>query len=296
MASYKYLKPSDIRRLKNYEFGARAMVEGYLAGRHRSRQRGASIEFHEFRQYAPGDDPARVDWRVFARNDKLFLRTFEQETNLECHIFLDCSASMGFPERGENSSAGLTKLEYASFFAAALAWWVISKNDRVSLALFDDGLRQFLPPGSTRRHLHDLLTALEHTRPGAQTSLETALARAHPLLKRRGTLVILSDFFTDPAELFRALNPYLHRGFNVHLFHILAPEEWELEARRLSRFVDMESGEKLILHPRTVQDAWREKLRQHTRTLRSLAVARRADYVPVSTADSYFTLFDRLRS
>ncbi|MDR2982522.1 MAG: DUF58 domain-containing protein [Puniceicoccales bacterium] len=290
--AYKYLKPSDIRRLKNYEFGAKAMVEGYLSGRHRSRQRGASIEFHEFRQYAPGDDPARVDWRVFARNDKLFLRTFEQETNLECHVFLDCSASMGFPEaRGVN----LTKLEYASFFAAALSWWVISKNDRVSLTLFDNGLRRFLPPGSTRRHLHDILTTLENTVPSAVTSLPDTLTRAHSLLKRRGTLVILSDFFMEPAALFKALNPYLHRGFNVHLFHVLAPEELHLEERALSRFVDMETGQRLTLHPRLVQAAWRDELQRHIRALRTLAISRKADYAQVSTAESYFTLFDRLR-
>ena len=157
MPTHKYLKPEDIRRLKNYEFGAKAMVEGYLSGRHRSKQRGSSIEFHEFRQYTPGDPLAQVDWRVFARNDKLFLRTFEQETNLECHLFLDGSASMGFPENSER----LTKLEYASFFAACLAWLVVSKNDRVSLTLFDDGIRKFLPPGSTRKHLNELLVTLE---------------------------------------------------------------------------------------------------------------------------------------
>ncbi|MEI6607392.1 MAG: DUF58 domain-containing protein, partial [Verrucomicrobiota bacterium] len=233
---HRFLDPADIRRLKNYEFGAKAMVEGYLAGRHRSHQRGSSIEFHEFRQYAPGDDLARVDWRVFARNDKLFLRTFEQETNLECHIFLDCSASMGFPE----NSPRLSKLEYASFFAAALAWWVISKNDRVSLTLFDHGIRKFLPPASTRQHLHDLLATLETNRPGSNTSITDTLARAQPLLKRKGTLVILSDFFTEPAALFRALNPYIHRGFRIHLFHLLDPSELHLDDRGLSRFVDME--------------------------------------------------------
>jgi len=291
MAAYRYLDPADIRRLKNYEFGAKAMVEGYLSGRHRSRQRGSSIEFHEFRQYSPGDDLSRVDWRVYARNDKMFLRTFEQETNLECHLFLDCSASMGFPE----NAGRLSKLEYASFFAASLAWWVTSKNDRVSLTLFDNGIRRFIPPGSTRRHLHDLLTTLETTKPGSDTSLTEALARAHPLLKRKGTLVILSDFFTDPSALFTALNPYLHRGFRVHLFHILDPDEISLPDRGLSRFVDMETGGDLIVHPHALRDAWAQGIISHTRALRALASGRRADYALASTADSYFSLFDRLR-
>jgi len=289
--THKYLKPDDIRRLKNYEFGAKAMVEGYLSGRHRSKQRGSSIEFHEFRQYVPGDDPAQVDWRVFARNDKLFLRTFEQETNLECHLFLDCSASMGFPENTER----LSKLEYASFFAACLAWLVISKNDRVSLALFDEGIRKFLPPGSTRKHLNDLLNTLETNRPGSGTSLTETLVRAHPLLRRKGTLVILSDFFSDPAALFRALNPYIHRGFRIHLFHLLDPAEIHLDDRGLSRFVDMESDEQLTVHPHSLREAWNHEILSHTRTLRSLAASRRIDYALTSTTDPYFTLFDRLR-
>ena len=291
MKTFKYLKPDDIRRLKNYEFGAKAMVEGYLSGRHRSKQRGSSIEFHEFRQYVHGDDLARVDWRVFARNDKLFLRTFEQETNLECHLFLDCSASMAFPEKEER----LSKIEYASFFAACLSWLVISKNDRVSLTLFDENIRRFLPPGSTRKHLNELLTTLEKNEAGEGTSIVGALQRAAPLLKRRGTLVLLSDFFCDPAELFKALNPYLHRGFRVHLFHLLDPSEMDLGDRGLARFVDMENGERLIVHPQSLRQAWKDHLQEHVRSLRSLAASRRADYALVSTTESYFTLLDRLR-
>ncbi len=292
MPAYKYLDPADIRRLKNYEFGAKAMVEGYLSGRHRSRQRGSSIEFHEFRQYVQGDDPAKVDWRVFARNDKLFLRTFEQETNLECHIFLDCSASMAFPEKSDR----LSKIDYASFFAASLAWWVTSKNDRVSLTLFDQGIRKFIPPGSTRGHLHDLLTELENTRAGQGTSITDTLARARPLLKRKGTLVILSDFYDDPAALFRALNPYLHGGFRIHLFHLLDPTEIQLENRGLSRFIDMETAQHLTAHPHSIREAWNAEILSHTRALRALAASRHADYTLTSTADSYFTLFDRLRT
>lgn len=287
----RFLKPEDLRKLKNYEFGAKAMVEGYLSGRHRSKQRGSSIEFHEYRQYVPGDDLSQVDWRVFARNDKLFLRTFEQETNLECHIFMDCSASMGFPEKSEN----ISKLEYASFFAACLAWLVISKNDRVSLALFDENIRQFLPPGSTRKHLLELLTTLESNQPSSGTSIISALKLANPLLKRKGTLVLLSDFFCDPAELFQALNPYIHRGFRIHLFHVLDPTEIDLGDRPLARFIDMENGERLTIHPRSMRDSWKTHLDTHIRTLRSLAASRQVDYIQIPTSESYFTLFDRLR-
>ena len=289
-SNHKYLDPHDIRRLKSYEFAVKTMVEGNVSGRHRSHQRGSSSEFLEFRQYAEGDDLAKVDWRVFARNDKLFLRTYEQDTNLECHIFMDCSASMGFPEQG-----AMSKLDYASFFAAGLAWWVTSKNDRVSMTLFDQGIRTFHPPGSTRRHLNDILTTLEHNRAGSGTSIIEALTRAQALIKRRGMLVLLSDFYCDPAELFAALNPYIHRGFRIHLFHVLSKEEWQLDQKKLSRFIDMESGERLTVNPPSIRHAWHEELLRHTRSLRTLASSRQVDYFLATTDQPYFSLFDRMR-
>ncbi len=286
---YKYIRPEDIRRLKHYEFGVKALVEGYLSGRHRSKERGASIEFHEYRQYVQGDDPALVDWRVFARSDRHYLKTFEQETNMECHLFVDSSASMGYCEEGD-----ITKLEYASFFAACLAWLVISKNDKVSLQLFDEQIRLFLDAGSTRSHLHQLLTALENNKPGERTSLATALERSAPLIKRKGTLVILSDFFDEPEAIFKALNPYLHRGFRVHLFHVLDPAELTLPKLGLARFNDLESAEHLVVHTDQLRDLWRDEMHEHVQKLRRLSARRKVDYALVKTTDNWFNLFDRL--
>ena len=286
---YKYIRPEDIRRLSHYEFGVKALVEGYLSGRHRSKDRGASIEFHEYRQYTPGDDLSLIDWRVFARTDRHYLKTFEQETNMECHIFLDSSASMGFQDEGP-----ITKLEYASFFAACLTWLVISKNDRVSMQLFDEQIREFFEPGSTRRHLHQILTALENNQPGEKTSLADSLRRAAPLIKRKGTLVVLSDFFDEPEEIFKALNPYLHRGFRVHLFHVLDPAELNLPDRGLSRFVDLESDDRVVVHTQTLRAAWKEEMRNHTQLLRKLAAGRKVDYALTTTTESWFKMFDRL--
>lgn len=287
---YQYLTPADVRRLGSYEFAVKAMVEGYLSGRHRSKQRGSSIEFHEYRQYVPGDDPAMVDWRVFARTDRHYLKTFEQETNMECHIFVDSSASMGFQGKGE----GMSKLDYCSFFAACLSWLVVAKNDRVSLQLFDSEIRRYFPAGSTRKHLHELLRALEENKAGSETSLSVSLRRAEPLLRRKGTLVILSDFYDDPQEIFRGLSPYLHRGFRVLLFHVLSPEELELEANGLARYEDLESGKHMTLHSDSIRQSYKEELQEHCRSLRRLASGRSVDYVRVSTDDSYFSLLDRL--
>lgn len=286
---FKYLKPEDINKLRNYEFGAKALVEGYLSGRHRSKQRGSSTEFHEYRQYTPGDDPSMVDWRVFARSDRHYLKTFEQETNLECTIFVDSSASMGFKEKFE-----LTKLEYSSFFAACLSYLIVSKNDQVGLQIFDKDIRHHLPPGSTRKHLHSILNLLEKNQPGSQTSLAESLKRANPLIKRKGTIVILSDFFDEPKQIFQALNPYIHRGFRIHLFHVLDPGEMNLTDRGLSMFTDMETDEKITIHTSSIKQTWQDELKAHTKALRSLAASRKVDYTLISTQESYFTLFDRL--
>lgn len=286
---FKYLRPEDIRKLAGYEFAPKALVEGYLSGRHRSRARGSSIEFRDYRQYVPGDDPALIDWRVFARTDRHYLRTYEQETNMECHVFLDSSASMGF-------GASVTKLEYASFFAAALCYLVVKNTDRVSLQIFDDKIRHFHPPGSTARHLHNLMHALETNYPGNRTSVGEALRRSYPLLKRKGTLVVISDFLDDPAAIFSGLSPYLHRGFRVHLFQVLAPEELELDRRGLVTFQDMETRQRVVAHVDSLRRPYRQAMGAHIGALRELAMRRGVDFMLARTDMHYFRLFDRLRS
>ena len=284
---FKYLRPEDVRALSALEFVPQTLADGLLAGRHRSPARGASIEFRDYRPFVPGDDPALIDWRAYARTDRRYLRTYEQETNVECHLFLDSSASMGF---GHNPS----KLEYASFFCAALAYLVTRGADRISLRIVDDHIRFQTPPGSTRRHLHNLLHALESNAPGGPTRLAEALHRSHPLLKRRGSLILLSDFLDDPAALFHALNPYLHRGFRIHLFHILHPHELDLIHRGLLTFRDLETGGRLVAHTEEIRAAYAAAIRSHIARLRGFATRRGIDYALASTATPYLALFDRL--
>ena len=190
--------------------------------------------------------------------------------------------------------APLTKLEYASFFSAALCHLVVRYSDRVSLTLFDTAVRQFFPPGSTRRHVDQLLTALERNQPGAETRLSTALKRSLPLLPRRSTLIVVSDFFDDAAAIFDALSPYLHRGFRVHLFHVLDPAEAELSAHGMLTFVDMENAARVVAHADLIRARYRTALDDHIRNLRALAVKRGIDYALARTDTHYFTLFDHL--
>ena len=284
---FKYLRPEDIRKLAGYEFAPKAVVEGYYSGRHRSHTRGPSTEFRDYRQYAQGDDLAWIDWRVHARTDRYYVRTFEQETNMDCHIFLDSSASMGF-------GAAPSKLEYASFFSAALAYLVMRNTDRVSLLMFDDALREFVPPGSTTRHLHGILNRLERNAPGNRTSIATALRKAFPLLRQRGALIVVSDFFADPAATFEALSPYLHRGFKVSLFHVLAPEELELPGRGLLAFIDMETGSRVVAHTDSLRRRYAETMQAHIGGLRELAVRRGVAYTVARTDTPFYHLFDAL--
>lgn len=283
----RFLRPEDITRLKSYRFAPAALVEGYYTGRHRSRKRGPSTEFREYRQYAPGDDPALLDWRVFARTDRHVIRTFEKETDMNCTILLDASGSMGF---GRNPS----KLEYASFFAAALSYLVIRAGDRVALQVFDDGIREVLPHGSTRRHLHRILNLLERNRPGNTTSTATALARAFPTLPRRGPLLIVSDLLDDPAAIFRALSQYLHAGFGLYLFQILDPIELSLATEGLLTYRDLEDGRRVVADTEQIRSAYADAMQTHIRTLRALAVRRRIVYGISRTDAMFYHLFDLL--
>ncbi len=284
---HKYLKSEDIRKLSSFEFAPKALAEGYLSGRHKSFSRGNSIEFRDYRQFVSGDDPAHIDWRVLARTDRRYLRTYEQETNLECHVFLDSSASMAYGKK-------ISKLEYASFFTAVLCYLVVKNTDKVSLQIFDDKIRHYFPPGSTGRHMNSILHALEKNFAGNRTSVSEALKKSFPLLKRKGTLVVISDFFDEPASVFSALSPYLHRHFKIHLFHVLSPEEMDLAEIGYVTFEDMETSRKIVANADTIRKHYKNAMNDHINAMRQLAVRRNVDYVVAKTDAHYFNLLDRL--
>jgi uncharacterized protein (DUF58 family) len=164
----------------------------------------------------------------------------------------------------------------------------------VSLQIFDDRVREFLPPGSTRQHLHQLLALLERNKARGPTAVAAALSRASVQLRRRGTLIVLSDFYDEPAATFQALNPFIHRGFRVHLFHLLSPEEMELSESALSRYEDLETGAHVTLHPKAVAESYRETLQTHITRLRTLAAQRQVDYMLTRTDGTFWPLFDRV--
>ena len=271
MPSPRLLTPELLRELEKRRFAPKTRVEGQHAGRHMSPARGSSTEFRDYRAYTPGDDPARVDWRVYARNDRHVIRTYEQESQTGCVMLLDASASMDFGDP-------VTKHRFATLAAACLAHVVQHSQDQVGLLAVNDRDQAWLPPGGSARHLDNLLHALTDLQPRGVTDLPDALHRLSALLNRRCTLVVISDFYTPPADCFRALNPFLHRGLDIHLLHIQDPRERDLPEGDLLAFQDLETGEKLTADPAALQSTYNRVLEQHHRAYRELAMRRGIHY------------------
>lgn len=277
---WRHLTPKDLRKFKNLLFAARTIVEGAYAGRHTSPFRGSSPEFVEYRTYNPGDALETIDWKAYARTDRHYVRLTEKETDMDCHLLLDCSGSMAFdppPPRGARA-ARVSKMDYAATLAAALAYLTVKQGDKTSLTLFDGKLRAHVPAGGTFPHLYRMLTEIEKQKPAGATDLPDALQRCYGLFRRRGLLVVISDFYGDPERLFRALGLYLHRRFDAILFHVMHEQEVHLPDSSNLRFVDAESGATLTCDPADLRAAYAERLRRFQTDLHQRAAARRIDY------------------
>ena len=250
----RFLDPAVLARLGSIELKARTVVEGFLAGLHRSPFKGFSVEFAEYRQYLPGDDLSTLDWKVYARRDRYYVKKFEEETNLECHVLLDVSASMAY--RG---SAAMSKLEYGSLLAASLGFLMHRQRDATGLIAFDDRIRFRLPALARRGHLHALLLALEKMTPGSASAIARPLRQMAEALVRRGLVVVISDLLDDPAEAVAGLRYLKCRGTDVIVFQVLDPDELRFPFSGAARFRDVETSEEVLADPAAVR---REYLRQ----------------------------------
>jgi uncharacterized protein (DUF58 family) len=266
------LSPDELDRFKDLLVFARATVEGYFSGRHKSPYRGSSAEFADYKEYVAGDDVTQLDWRVYGRSRRLFLRQFEDETDLTVYLLVDASASMNYAGAGRQA-----KFYLAAKVAAALAYLMLNQGDKASLALFADTIKQYVPPGGTRRHLHRMVTALEQARPANTTGIAHALTEGQALFKKRGRLVVVSDFLTDRAALFDALGQFLHRKFEILLLHVVDPDELHLPGLSAARFVDMETREEIEVETEEIRAGYRARVKE------SLAdLAREADRRAIS--------------
>jgi uncharacterized protein (DUF58 family) len=275
----RFLDPEALSRLDSMELIARLVVEGFIAGLHRSPFHGFSVEFSEYRPYNPGEPVSRVDWKVYAKTDRHYVKLFEEETNLRATLLLDGSRSMDF--RG--APARVTKFRYASMLAAGLAYLLVRQQDAVGLVTFDEKIRQVLPARSVRRHLYDLLTAIERDQPGGLTDVGTTLHRAAEMVKRRGLVILLSDLLDEPERVLAGLKHFRHRGHEVLVFHVLDPLERDLDLRREVRLEDLETGEKLRTQPWFIRKEAGERVAAWIRQLESECREHRIDYVPLTT-------------
>jgi uncharacterized protein (DUF58 family) len=279
---YKYLDPVALSRLKNLGLAARLVVEGFFAGMHKSPRHGFSIEFAEHREYTPGVDPRHIDWRVFGRRDKLYVKQYEEETSLRCYLLLDKSASMGY-----KSDGGLTKLEYGSFLAASLAYLMAFQHDSVGLVTYDTAVRDIVPPRQGPGHLRLLLKKLENTQAGAETNLSKTFHELAETLKRRALVVIISDLFDDPRELGGALKHFRHKKHDLVVLQTLDPAEVTFPFDDVTLIEDMESHREVMSDPRAFRKAYLEELAKFLDTLRQTCTESQIDYAMGRTDERF---------
>jgi len=246
----QFLDPAVLARLGSLELKARVIVEGYLQGLHRSPFRGLSVEFAEYRPYLPGDDPRSIDWKIYARSDRTYVKKFEQETNLPCHLMLDVSASMTY------GSQGITKLEYGTYVCAALAWLLNAQRDAVGLTAFDSDIVAQVPPSVRPGHLRTLLATLERVPAGTRSDLAKPLNRLAESINRRGLVVVVSDLLDDPDTVLAGLRHLRFRGMEVVVFHVFDPAERTFPFSQATRFRDLETGTEVVTAPAIVREAY----------------------------------------
>jgi uncharacterized protein (DUF58 family) len=275
----RFIDPAVIARLGTMELKARTVVEGFLAGLHRSPYKGFSVEFAEYRQYLPGDDLSTLDWKVYARSDRHYVKKFEEDTNVECHLLIDTSASMGY--RG---AAPLSKIEYGSVLAGSLAFLMHRQRDATGLITFDDRITFRLPAGARAGHLHAVLLALERIEPGKRSDVARPLHQLAEALVKRSLIVLVSDLLDDPEPIIKGLRHLKFRGNDVVVFQVLDPNELTFPFRGPSRFRDLESADEITAEPSTVRTAYLRELAgltlRYDRELRGAGV----DYVQLDTS------------
>jgi len=254
--SPKYFDPQTLAKLKNLRLRARHIVEGFVSGLHRSPHRGFSIEFAEHREYVPGDDPRYLDWKVYGRTDKYYLKQFEDETNLICYLVVDASESMAY----QGPASPLSKLDYAKCLAAALGWLVLQQQDAVGLVTFDRQLRQILSPGGNSAHLQSLVQILEDTQPRGETASGPIFHDLAERFRSRGVVVVLSDLLDDTESLLAGLKHFRHRRHDVIVFHILDQAEVSFPFDEPTRFHGLEKLPSLPTDPRALRSAYLREL------------------------------------
>lgn len=272
----RFIRPEVLARIDNLELVARTVVDGFISGLHHAPYLGLSIDFAEHRAYMPGDDIRRIDWRVFARTDRFYVKEYEADTNANFSVILDVSRSMDY------GSHGITKLDYGRFLAASLTYLSSRQRDRVGLVTFDGDLIDIVPPSA--KHLQIVLHTLDRLEPGKQTEFVKPLHKVAENLRRRSILVLISDLYEEPAAIVRAVNALRFRGNDMIVFHVLDPMEITFDFDEVTSFEDLETGERMPVVPEQLRAQYQERVQEHLSQLKKQFAENRIDYAFFDTS------------
>jgi uncharacterized protein (DUF58 family) len=275
----RFLTPDVLARINQLELIARAVVEGFISGLHRSPYLGFSTDFAEHRQYMPGDDLRHLDWKLLGRTDRLYIKKYQGDTNAQIHLLVDTSASMGY------ASGEVTKLQYAQYLASSLAYLGVRQHDSVGLIAFDEDVVEHVPPHSRAGHMRTVLGVIERLSAGRGTSLAKQLHRTAELINRRGIIVLISDLYDDPAVLLRGFEHLRFQGNEVIVFHIMDRQELDFDFAEPVVLEDSETEEQMHVLPETLRDEYLRAIRSHVDALRDGAARNRVDYELHRTSD-----------
>ena len=276
----KYLRPETVALLNSMSLRARLVVEGYIIGHHRSPYHGFSVEFAEHRSYGPGDEIKHIDWKLFGKTDRLYVKRYEEETNLRAHIILDTSKSMLY------SSAEVSKLSYANSLAASLSYLMINQQDAVGIAKFSEKIDTFIPPKARPSHLTLILSQLDDKDSGNDTQIGMVLHELADRIKKRGMVILISDLLDKPENIMKGLKHFRHQNQEVIVFHIQDRKESEFDFDTRTKFFDMETGEEIVTEPWHIRSNYNELISKLESNYKSNCRENLIDYVPLFTDQS----------
>ncbi len=275
----KYLDPETVSKLKGMEMRARMVVEGFIAGLHKSPYHGFSVEFAEHRQYMPGDNIRDIDWKVYGKSDRFFIKQYEEETNLKAYLLLDCSGSMQY-----QSGDRIRKLDYARLLCGALSYMMLRQRDAVGLVTYDEKIRRYIPPRSKAGHMHVLLNEIAAQEPSDTTNIAATLHEMADRIKRRGLVIVMSDLLDEADEIISGLKHFRYNNHEVIVFHILDPRERDFAFPREAIFKDMETGEELTTLPYQIKKDFKKAVGAFSEKIATACRQAAIDYHPIDTA------------
>ena len=279
----KFLDPEVLQTIAGMELKARLVVEGFISGLHKSPYQGFSVEFAEHRQYTPGDELRHIDWRVFGKSDRFYIKLYEEDTNLKCYVLLDASGSMAYGSNGQ-----ITKLWYGANLTAALTQLMLQQLDSVGLLLFDDEIRRYIPPRSNPKHRKIIFGELEKLQPGKRTRVSHIFHDFAERIRRRGLIIVISDLFDDPAAVLTSLQHFRHKKHEVVVFHTLDPYEITFPFERLTLFRDLEGViPPLMTEPHVLKRRYLDKMDAFRADLKRGCRENSIDYFEINTAENF---------